>query len=116
VSLGLTFESMPTFNRRVSLSTEQKAKFKEMLENLVGTRGAQVIDQELKTLGKVPITELPSSLKTLNNSAYAVIFDGVIDKDLAKAAESVNVKFLVGMDSKVRPNDTRVGILTVSDL
>ena len=104
------------FNRRTFVSPEQKQKFKEMLENLIGTRGAQVLDQKLSTLGKVPISELATTIKSLNNTAYAVIFDGVVDYDLAKAAETANVKFLVGMDSKIRPSDTRVQILTVKEL
>jgi len=104
------------FNRKVFLSPELKQKFKDILENLVGTRGAQVLDQKLSTLGKVPISELATTIKSLNNTAYAVIFDGVVDKDIAKAAESANVKFLIGMDSKVRPNECRTSILTVSEL
>ncbi len=107
--------AMP-FNRRVFVSPEQKQKFKEMLENLIGTRGAQILDQKLNTLGKVPISELATTIKSLNNTAYAVIFDGIVDKDLAKAAEIANVKYLVGMDSKIRPNETRVSVLTVAEL
>jgi DNA primase len=103
------------FNRRTFVSPEQKQKFKEMLENLIGTRGAQVLDQKLSTLGKVPISELATTIKSLNN-AYAVIFDGIVDRDIAKAAEIANVKFLVGMDSKIRPNDSRVQVLTVGEL
>ncbi len=104
-----------SFNRKPFVTPEQKQKFKELLENLVGTRGAQVLDQKLSTLGKVPISELAITLKTLNN-AYAVIFDGVVDRELAKAAESANVKFLVGMDSKIRPNESRVSVLTVKEI
>ena len=102
-------------NRKPYLSPENKQKFKEMLENLIGTRGAQVLDQKLSTLGKVPISELATTLKSLN-TAYAVIFDGVVDRDLAKAAESVNVKYLVGMDSKLKPNESTCSILTVGEL
>ena len=87
-----------------------------MLENLIGTRGAQILDQKLNTLGKVPLTEVQSTIKSLGNTAYAVIFDGIVDRDLAKAAEIANVKFLVGMDSKIRPADTKVSVITVSDL
>ena len=106
----------PQFNKKVFVNPEQKQKFKEMLENLIGTRGAQVLDQKLSTLGKVPISELATTLKSLNNTAYAVIFDGIVDKDLAKAAESANVKYLVGMDSKVKPNETRCNVLTIGEL
>jgi DNA primase len=106
----------PQFNRKVVVNPEQKQKFKEMLENLIGTRGAQVLDQKLNTLGKVPISELATTIKSLNNTAFAVVFDGIVDSELAKAAESVNVKYLVGMDSKIRPNDTRCNVLTVGEL
>lgn len=107
----------PIFSRRpVVISPENKKVFRDMLENLVGTKGAQVLDQQLKTLGKVPVTELESAIKSLNNTAYAIVFDGSVDSNIAKAAESANVKFLVGMDSKIRPNDTRVNVLTVSEL
>jgi len=115
------FASRPSFkptqfNRRVFLSPENKQKFKELLENLIGTRGAQVLDQKLNTLGKVPVSELTTTIKSLNNTAYAVIFDGIVDRDLAKAADSANVKFLIGMDSKVSPNECRATILTVGGL
>ena len=106
----------PVFTRKAFLSPEQKEKFKGMLENLVGTRGAQVLDQKLAILGKVPISELATTIKSLNNNAYAIVFDGVVDHDLAKAAESANVKFLVGMDSKLRPNECRCNVLTVGQL
>jgi len=103
-------------SKRTFLPEEQKQKFKGMLEDLIGTRGAQVLDQNLTLLGKVPISELATTLNSLNNTAYAVIFDGIVDRDLAKAAETANVKFLVGMDSKLRPNDSRVQVLTVKEL
>ncbi|MBI2134438.1 DNA primase [Candidatus Woesearchaeota archaeon] len=107
----------PMFSRRpVVISPENKKVFRDMLENLVGTRGAQVLDQKLNTLGKVPVTELESAIKSLNNTAYAIVFDGSVDSNIAKAAESANVRFLVGMDSKIRPNETRVNVLTVSEL
>jgi len=110
-----TARPAPFNNRKPYLSPENKQKFKEMLENLIGTKGAQVLDQKLSTLGKVPISELATTLKSLN-TAYAVIFDGIVDRDLAKAAESVNVKYLVGMDSKLKPNESTCSVLTVGEL
>ena len=85
-----------------------------MLEDLIGTRGAEILDGKLAILGKVPVSEIHTALKSITN-AHAVIFDGSIEREIATAAESANVKFLVGMDSKVRPTDTRVTILTVND-
>ena len=101
--------------RRVQISIEEKNAFKSMLEDLIGTRGAEILDSKLAVLGKVPISEIQTALKSINN-AHAVVFDGSIEREIVKAAEDSNVKFLIGMDSKVRPNETRVNLLTVSEL
>jgi len=100
--------------KRQPTANERKI-FREMAEDLIGTRGAYVLDDKLDILGKVPITELQSTIKNLS-SVYAVVFDGVIDKDLVRVTERTNVQFLVAMDSKVKPQETRVGILTINEL
>lgn len=120
------FQPKPAFNRpqraplrfikRQALSAEQKGKFKEILESLVGTRGAHVLDDKLNILGKVPISELPTTIKSLSSGIYAIVFDGVIDRELVQKAELSSVKYLVAMGSKVKPEETKVGILTVTDL
>lgn len=101
--------------KRVQISNEEKNVFRSMLEDLIGTRGAEILDNKLSVLGKVPISEIQSALKGLNN-AYAVVFDGIIEKEIIKDAEDSNVKFLIGMDTKVKQNETRVNLLTVNEL
>lgn len=97
-------------------STEEVAKFKEMLEGLVGTRGAYILDPKLNILGKVPITELQTTINSLSSGVYAVVFDGIIESDLVNVAEKVNVNYLIAMETKVPKNDTKISILTVNDL
>ena len=87
-----------------------------MLENLIGTRGAHVLDNKLNILGKVPISELATTIKSLGSGMYAIVLDGAIDTDLAKKAEASGVKYLVGMDSKVKAGETKVEIVTVNNL
>ncbi len=101
--------------RRMQISNEEKTAFKSMLEDLIGTRGAEILDNKMTVMGKVPVSELQTALKSISN-AHAVVFDGSIEKEIVKAAEESNVKFLIGMDSKVRPNETRVNLLTVNEL
>ncbi len=102
--------------RKSALTPQQKESMKEMLEGMVGTRGAQVLDAKLNVLGKVPLSELNATIKSLGTGAYAVVFDGSIDKDLIRTAEMSAVKCLIGMDSKVNPRETRLEILTVDSL
>lgn len=92
----------------------EKTKFKSMIEDLVGTRGAYILDDKLKMLGKVPVSELQSTIKSLGSGMYAVIFDGEVDKDLAFTAEKSNINFLVGMKSDKKV-DANVKIYTSDD-
>jgi len=101
-------------NKKVS--DDEKKKFNKMLEDLIGTRGAYILDSKLAILGKVPYTELSTTMKSLNSGGvYAVVFDGTIDKILLSSAEKLNIKFLVGMSSKIK-DSSRVTILTIEDL
>ncbi|MCK5283514.1 MAG: DNA primase [Nanoarchaeota archaeon] len=104
------------FVKKVELKDNERKLFSGILENLIGTRGAQVLDTKLNVLGKVPITELETTIKSLGKGMYAIVFDGVIDRDLIKTAERADIKFLVGMDSKVKPNETKIGVFTVNQL
>jgi len=85
-----------------------------MLTDLVGTRGAYILDENLSILGKVPITEIVSTLRSLNSGVFAVIFDGIVTPDITNIAERTNVQYVVGMDSKV--THSRVKILTQKQL
>ncbi len=106
----------PKFVKKKTLSDDEKNKFKSILESLIGTRGAHVLDSKLNILGKVPISELQTTIKSLSSGIYAIVFDGIIDKDLVKRAEISNVKYLVGMDSKIKPGEAKLEIITVNDL
>lgn len=102
--------------KKSEISEEHKQLFRDMLESLVGTRGAQVLDEKMNVLGRIPITELETTMKSLTNGIYAIVFDGIIDRDLARAAERSNIKCLVGMDTKISSSETRLDLITANDL
>jgi DNA primase len=88
--------------------------FGDSMEDLIGTRAAFMVDDKLTVLGKIPSSELISTIKSLNSGVYAVILDDIIDQELLNAAERANVQFLVAMDAKVK--STRLTVLTADDL
>ena len=110
-----TASPVSTSSQQSILGNAEKQTFSEMLEDLIGTRGAYILDEKLNILGKVPISELQTTLKSLNTGVHAVIFDGIIDKDLLAAAEKSNVSFLVGMDNKVKNKSSKVVQMTVDE-
>ncbi len=97
------------------LTNDEKEKFSDMLEDeLIGTRGAFVLDDDLQILGKVPVTELESTIKSLDTGIYAVVFDGTVNDDLLQTAEEVGVTHLIGMDSEVK--DSKINVVTSEDI
>ena len=97
------------------LSPKEKEKFKSALDDLFGTRGAYLLDKELNVLGKVPVTELAATVKSVTN-VFAIVLDGAVDRDLVKSAESANVQYMVTQESKVKSGESRVTVVTDVEL
>ena len=97
------------------LVDEEKQVLKKTMEDLFGTRGACIFDQKLKVLGKVPLSELGSTIKSLNGGVYTLALDGTVDLDLVRLAEKVGVTHIVGTSSKVKENP-RINIVTDDQL
>jgi DNA primase len=95
------YQQQKTFQKNPQPTNPEKAKFKQMLEDLVGTRGAYILDDKLNILGKVPTSELKTTIRSLNSGVYAIVLDGQIESDLVKIAESIKIKFLIANDSKI---------------
>ncbi len=109
---------VPANEKRTSTAPKKEyGAFKEILDDLIGTRGAYILDKDTNVLGKVPTSELSNTLKSLPQGVYAVIADTVIDHDLVRNAERSKVRYLVAMDSRVSKTDSKVvEILTKKDL
>lgn len=88
--------------------------FGDMMEDLIGTRAAFMLDPKMNILGKIPVSELITTIRSLNSGIYAVVLDDIVDKDLIAAAEKANIMFLVAMDKKA--DSQRLSILTTEDL
>ena len=111
-----SFQQRPVFTqqRALKLNKPESENYRRMLDDLIGTRGAYLLDEKSNILGKVPSSELSSTLKDLN-SVHAVVFDGMVTRDIVSSAERANVKYLVAMDSEIKDN-TRILIVTNKDL
>jgi len=102
--------------RPQKLNDEEKAKFKTMSEELIGTKGAFILDEKSNILGKVPISELDTTIASLKSGIQTIILDGEVNKGLVESAEKARVKCLIGMELKVPKTGSRANLLTFSDL
>lgn len=111
---GKTFVKKPYYKKvpAPTITAEEKENFRNLLEELIGTRGAYILDKDSNIMGKVPTSELSSTIRSLGSGVHAVIFDGIITREIANIAENANIKFLVAMASKVEQEETGLTILT----
>ena len=66
------------------------------MEDIIGTRGAFLLDSSLEILGKVPLSELQTALRGIK--AYAIIADGIITSQMALAAEDAGCEIIIAKD------------------
>lgn len=98
---------------RPQLHPEVEKQFKKMLEELIGTRGAYLLDKDMNILGKVPTKELKNVLNNLTD-VDSIIMDDQITPDLIKFVENSGVSHVVGMSSIAQSR--KVKIITAKDL
>jgi DNA primase len=79
---------------------------KTMSEELLGTRGAFILDESLNILGRVPVKELEATLADLDG-VYAVVMDGEVTQTLAKLADSKGIHYLIAQTIAAKPFKAR---------
>ncbi|MDD9953333.1 MAG: DNA primase DnaG [Candidatus Woesearchaeota archaeon] len=97
-----------------ALSEKEKTELGKLLEDLLGTHGAYVLDAKMKILGKVPGTELISTITALKEGMHAIVYDGKIEKELVQTCEKARISFIVGMSSGATSRSAK--ILTSEDI
>ncbi len=108
------YEKEKPFRARVKLDPNMQELFRNMLEELVGSRAAIILDEGFNILGRVPVAELSSTLRNTERP-FAVILDGRIDYTLNNIAESAGVRFLIGMEKEPGIR-TKMAVLSREDL
>ena len=101
--------------KKKSIDNERKEIFKSVFDDILGTRAACFIDEELNILGKVPIKEMFNALR--ETKADVIILDGDIEQKLVEKAVQNGVRYIVGKSVKGRIRAPEfMTILTQKDL
>lgn len=99
--------------RKPSLGVDVAKQFSKMLEELVGTRGAYLLDGDLNILGKVPVKELSATLKNLPE-VHTIVMNGTINSDIIRIVEGSRARQIVASEAKA--TSRRLRIFTAQDL
>ncbi len=96
------------------VSDIERTVFTSLLKELVGTRAAVFLDNDLNELGKVPASRMSDGFDSFGSNTYAVVFDGSISEKIVSNAEPFGVEFIVGMRGEA--NCSRVCCLKKEDI
>jgi DNA primase len=96
------------------LDTEKLASFKKVLDELIGTRAACFLDENMEILGRVPVKEMFTAMRELR--AESLVFDGDIDQKLVNQCLQNGIKYVVGMKVDRIRTPEGISVLTIHDL
>lgn len=102
--------------QKAYLTAEQRRNFQQLIEQLVGTRAAILVDEAGQILSKVPLSELSIIIGDFPETE-AIVADAKISRELADLCTQRRIKYLIGMGWK---EQFRVGgelsVFTLDDL
>ncbi len=112
-SPGLRRESREEKQTQINLPEEFKQRMISFVNEIIGTRGAFLIDENYNILGRIPYKEVESSLPNLEGTSI-VVLDGIVTDEIAKSAEEAEIKYVIG--SRVAASSSTVTLLSYDDL
>jgi DNA primase len=99
---------------QTGIEFDKLERFREVLEDLTGTRAACFLDESLEILGRVPIKEMFSAMRELD--AEVILLDGDIDQKLVNQCASNGIKYVIGMKVGRIRTPEGMTVLTIQDL
>jgi DNA primase len=105
-------EKTPAYQSGVEF--DKLSKFRETLENLVGTRAACFLDENLEIIGRVPVKEMFSAMRELDSKV--IVLDGDVDQKLVNQCANNGIKYVIGMRVGRIRTPEGLFVLTLQDL
>ncbi len=97
----------------VEVPQEIKEKVTPLINDIIGTRGAFLVNEKFDILGRIPYKGVEDAILNLEN-IYMLILDGIITDEIAKAAEESEIKYIIG--SKVLGASSTVKLISYEDI
>jgi len=98
-----------------TVDTNKLDTFKTVLNDLIGTRAACFLNEDMEILGKVPVKEMFATMRELKK-ANALIFDGDIDQKLVNQCSMNNIKYIIGMKTSRIRTPEGIVVLTLQNI
>lgn len=115
IEKGFSKQEEPVEEAQEGMDEKTKSFLASLLDDLIGTRAAYLVDRELQIISKIPITELSDIVSEYGN-VFAVVFDGKITQPIVDMAKQRNIRYVVGMGFRESVDAEGIKTLTAKDL
>ncbi|HLC67639.1 MAG TPA: DNA primase DnaG [archaeon] len=110
-----TLPEEPVFAQKEELDDEAVKYFNSLLEELVGTRAAYLVDNNHQIISKLPISQLDEVINDFQ-SVYALVVDGKINQILVDMAKKKGISVLAGMGFKERVDEGALRLVILGNM
>ena len=97
----------------VDIPQEVKEKSLSLINEIIGTRGAFLVNDKFEIVGKIPYKEVEAAILNIED-IFMIVLDGVITDEIAKSAEQSEVKYVIG--SRVSGSSSTVKLASYEDI
>ena len=93
------------------LTDKQIDDLRTMLDAMIGTKGACLLDYDLNVMKRFPLSEI-QNLRRFGKAADIIVIDGTVTNTIARIAERLGCKYLVARTFAVT-GKTRISLISV---
>ncbi|MCL4362241.1 MAG: DNA primase DnaG [Candidatus Micrarchaeaceae archaeon] len=97
----------------VEVPQEIKEKVTPLVNDIIGTRGAFLVNNKFEILGRIPYKGVEDAILNLEN-IYMLVLDGLVTDEIAKAAEESEITYVIG--SRVLASSSSVKLFSYDDI
>ncbi len=106
-------KAAPVQRQPIEVPPELKEKAPGLINEIIGTRGAFLVNEKFEIMGKIPYKEVEAAILNIEN-VFMLVLDGSITEEIAKSSEQSEVKYVIG--SRVSGNSQAVKLLSYEDV
>lgn len=97
----------------VEVPQEIREKVTPLVNDIIGTRGAFLVNNKFEILGRIPYKGVEDAILNLEN-IYMLVLDGLVTDEIARAAEESEITYVIG--SRVLASSSSVKLLSYDDI
>lgn len=105
------FRYVKSSDEEEELDEEVEKKIHDLMDELVGTRAVNVLNEDLEVKERFPVDSFSQNMKDIDE-CYAIVFDGEVTNSRIEDVEGSNGSIIAGMERSGNSNSSELNIIS----